>query len=357
MSPASHMIGRLRKLYGIVWSRTHFLNERLTHPPVGRQGIASQCMVEPLEPRVLLSGSTTQLDGKLPFTYVIYDPSTRAPYVRPAASGVSPTDSLPFLSSSSPVGLIPSQIRAAYGINSILMGSIVGDGTGQTIAVIDAYDDPAFVNSTDPNFVNSDLHKFDLQFGLPDPPSFQKFDQNGDTSYPPNDTEGWATEEALDIEWAHAIAPNANIVAIEANSGEFSSQSFTDEGKAVDTARHLPGVSVISMSYGWSESFINTTVGAGAEVAQNPLYTTPAGHVGVTFLASTGDSGSPGGYPAYSPNVVAVGGTTLTLSGGSYGSEVGWSGSGGGQSALRERAELSERCAKLRLAPDSGRSL
>src|SRR5208282_1354568 len=138
-----------------------------------------------------------------------------------------------------------------------------------------------------------------------------------------NDTEGWATEEALDIEWAHAMAPMANIVAIEANSGEDSRQSFSDLATAVNTARNLPGVSVISMSYGWDESFVNTTVGAGAEVAQNPLYTTPSGHTGVTFLASTGDSGSPGGYPAYSPNVVAVGGTTLNLnSDNSYNSET-----------------------------------
>src|SRR5208282_1826005 len=128
-----------------------------------------------------------------------------------------------------------------------------------------------------------------------------------------NDTEGWATEEALDIEWAHAMAPMANIVAIEANSGEDSAQSFSDLATAVNTARNLPGVSVISMSYGFPESFVNSAVGPGAEVAQNPLYTTPAGHTGVTFCASTGDSGAPGGYPAFSPNVVAVGGTSLYL--------------------------------------------
>ena len=70
------------------------------------------------------------------------------------------------------------------------------------------------------------------------------------------------------------------------------------------------------------------------ETAFDSYFTTPSGHTGVTFLASTGDNGSPGGYPAYSPNVVAVGGTTLTLSGNNYSSETGWSGSGGGQSTV-----------------------
>ena len=64
-------------------------------------------------------------------------------------------------------------------------------------------------------------------------------------------------------------------------------------------------------------------------------FTTPAGHPGVTFVASTGDAGAPGLYPAFSPNVLAVGGTTLTLQGdGSYGGETGWSSGGGGISAF-----------------------
>jgi autotransporter-associated beta strand protein len=236
--------------------------------------------------------------------------------------------------SPSSVGYVPSQVRAAYGVDSVSLGSVVGDGTGQTIAVIDAYNDPAFVDSTDPSFASSDLYKFDHdpEINLPDPPSFRILNQNGGTTLPPNDTEGWAVEEALDIEWAHAMAPNANIVVIEANSGEYSSQSFSDLATAVDTARNLPGVSVISMSYGWDESFIGSVIGPGAEVAQNPLYTTPAGHGGVTFCAATGDSGAPGGYPAYSPNVVAVGGTTLNLNGSTYLGETGWSEGGGGTS-------------------------
>src|SRR5437764_8196505 len=105
--------------------------------------------------------------------------------------------------SPAPVGLTPTQIRHAYGIDTILFGAVTGDGTGQTIAIIDAFDDPAMVSSTDPAFNTSDLHKFDVQFGIPDPPSFKKMNQTGGTVYPsPN--KSWSVEIALDVEWAHA---------------------------------------------------------------------------------------------------------------------------------------------------------
>ncbi|MGD0899501.1 MAG: hypothetical protein ABR915_16840, partial [Thermoguttaceae bacterium] len=242
--------------------------------------------------------------------------------VFPDASGA--TQDIGPLGSTSPVGLTPQQIRAAYGINSIAIGSVVGDGTGQTIAIIDAYDDPSLVSSTSANFLTSDLHKFDVQFNLPDPPSFLKLDEHGGTSYPAGDT-GWSTEEALDVEWSHALAPKANIILVEATSATDSDLISI----AVNTARNWPGVSALSMSFGRSEGGNDTSLGS--------VFTTPGGHGGVTFLASTGDSGSPGGFPAFAPNVVAVGGTTLTLSGGNYGSETGWSGSGGGQSVYEAK--------------------
>ena len=105
----------------------------------------------------------------------------------------------------------PDQVRTAYGI--------IGDGTGQTIAIIDALDDPKFVNSTDPTFNNSDLHKFDQQFNLPDPPSFTKVNQFGQPGPLPEQADAAQSgETALDVEWAHAIAPNASIILVEANS-------------------------------------------------------------------------------------------------------------------------------------------
>ena len=121
------------------------------------------------------------------------------------------------------------------------------------------------------------------------------------------------------VEWAHAVAPGANIILVEAN-GAYDSDLISS---AVDWARHAPGVSAVSMSFSEGEY--------SGETSLDSLFTTPDGHGGVTFLAATGDSGSPSGYPAYSPNVVAVGGTTLNVdAAGNVTSETGWSGSGGG---------------------------
>lgn len=213
----------------------------------------------------------------------------------------------------------PAQILQAYCINKIVLGGLPGDGAGQTIAIVDAGDNPFFVNSTDPAFAASDLAQFDKQFGLPDPPSFLKLDQNGGMNYPPP-VAGFGGEIALDVEWAHALAPKANIVLVEADDATNANLIQV----AVNTAKSLPGVSVVSMSFGINGGF-------AGETALDPVFTTPAGHQGVTFLASTGDSGAPGGYPAESPNVVGVGGTSLfTDAAGNYGSESGWSGSGGG---------------------------
>ena len=226
----------------------------------------------------------------------------------------------------SPIGYTPAQVRKAYGIDSISINGIVGDGSGQTIAIVDAYDWPTAFD---------DLHRFDQQFGLPDPPSFTKLNQFGQASpLPGTDPAGagnpngtWEMEEALDVEWVHAIAPMANIILVEANSA-FSNDLIDT---AVATAKNLPGVSVVSMSFGGDET-------DGLDQLENDIFTTPAGHNGVTFLASTGDDGQPGGYPAYSPNVVAVGGTSLFLNGDdSYASESGWSGSGGGISTFEPK--------------------
>jgi subtilase family serine protease len=225
--------------------------------------------------------------------------------------------------SSAPSGFTPQQIQAAYGIDSVVFGTIKGDGTGQTIAIVDAFDDPDLVNESASGFASSDLARFDQQFNLSAPPSFIKLSEGGaSTGLPGTDPLGkWELEEALDVEWAHAIAPGAGIVLIECNSA-----SGQDMYQGVQTAAGLPGVSVVSMSWGASEF--------AGESSFDHCFVTPAGHQGVTFMASTGDGGSPGEYPAYSPNVVAVGGTSLTLApGNGYGSEQGWSGSGGGTSA------------------------
>jgi V8-like Glu-specific endopeptidase len=231
------------------------------------------------------------------------------------------------LVSTTPQGLTPAQIRKAYGFDQIAFGSTQGTGAGQTIAIVDAYDSPTIVN---------DLHKFDQAFGIADPTSFVRVAQDGSTNYPsvdPHPPGGplgtWEEETSLDVEWAHALAPKANILLVEANS---PNDLFT----AVDFARKQPGVSVVSMSFGGPEFQQENQV--------DGIFNTPIGHTGVTFVASTGDTGSPGGYPAYSPNVLAIGGTTLTVdTSGTYQGETGWGyinssgkfeGSGGGISQL-----------------------
>ena len=194
------------------------------------------------------------------------------------------------------------------------------DGTGQTIAIVDAFDDPN---------IALDLKAFDQQFNLPAPPSFTKVDQDGGTDYPP-ENDGWAGEISLDVEWVHAMAPGANIVLVEAKSDD----TIGDLLPAIDYARSLPGVVAISMSFGYPE--------LKGDLQDDSHFTTPAGHVGggklpggITFVAASGDSGAPPSYPATSPNVLSVGGTTLSLDAfGNILAETGWSGSGGGISTV-----------------------
>jgi hypothetical protein len=187
---------------------------------------------------------------------------------------------------------VPAEIRGAYGVNDIYFNGVAGTGAGETIAIIDAYNDPDII---------ADANTFSVDYGLPEfniggGPSLQVLSETGTTTLPSNASPGtWDVEESLDVEWAHAIAPDANIILFEASSADNSD---------LDTA------------------------------VTDSVYTTPSGHQGVTFLAATGDQGSPAlGYPAVSPNVVAVGGTSLLVgTDDSYLGESAWSGGGGGLS-------------------------
>jgi subtilase family serine protease len=229
-------------------------------------------------------------------------------------------------------GYTPAQIRTAYGFTNVSFGtsSVSADGAGQTIAIIDAYNDPN---------IASDLAVFDSEFGLATA-NLKVVNQTGGTKLPATNG-GWAGEISLDVEWAHAIAPGADILLVEANS-----ENTDDLMAAVDYARTVPSVSVISMSWGGSET---ADFAGGAESTSQTAYdadfTTPAGHQGITFLAAAGDSGSQAGveWPASSPNVVAVGGTSLTLdSGGDYESETAWSGTSGGYSTVETEPSYQE---------------
>jgi hypothetical protein len=262
------------------------------------QSSALAAEVELLELRALLSGVAPQ--------------ATSAPdLIRMVNAG-----SLQPQNTAGPTGYTPAEIKQAYGFNQISFSGVAGDGTGTTIAIVDAFDDPNITN---------DLHQFDLAYGLPDPPSFIKLNETGGTTNLPKANSGWITEIALDVEWTHAIAPGAKIVLVEAKSA-----SDSDLMTAVNTARSYSGVDVVSMSWGGSED--------SSELAEDSTFTTPAGHTGVTFVASSGDDGAPDSYPSASSNVVSVGGTTLHLdASGNILSETAWSGSGGGISTVESQ--------------------
>jgi subtilase family serine protease len=233
-------------------------------------------------------------------------PSASGPSVALPSSAPGPLDG-------GPTGpYTPAQIRQAYRFNQISFnnGTVAGDGSGQTIAIIVAYKDAN---------IGSDLHTFDTTYGLPDP-VLTIAPQTIAGKPPAVDTTGrWELETALDVEWAHAIAPGANILLVEANT-----DSEANLFSAAQYAASQPGVSVVSMSFGLPE--------APADPTFDSVFSTPAGHAGVTFVAASGDQGQLT-YPASSPNVLAVGGTSLTLdSAGNYVSETAWSNSGGGLS-------------------------
>jgi hypothetical protein len=201
-------------------------------------------------------------------------------------------------------GYSPSQIRTAYNLPST-------GGAGTTIAIVNAYDAPTIQN---------DLTVFCNQFGL-SPPTAESFEIHKMATSLRTDN-GWAQETALDVEWAHAIAPQAKILLVEARS-----PMLTDLLAAVDYARGRQDVVAVSMSWGDDEY--------STETAFDYRLTSPYGSV---FFASSGDNGSGVLWPSSSVNVVAVGGTTLNLnSDGAVSSETAWSGSGGGVSTYEAK--------------------
>ncbi|UIF84563.1 S53 family peptidase [Cupriavidus sp. UYPR2.512] len=209
----------------------------------------------------------------------------------------------PSISTAAPTGLTPARVRRAYGFDNIS-----NQGEGMVIGIVDAYDHPR---------IESDLGVFSSTFGLPPCTTsngcFRKIYASG--SKPRSDA-GWSLEISMDVEWAHAIAPKAQILLVEA-----ASSSFGDLMNAVDMAVQN-GASAVSMSFGATEFSLESN------------YDSHFKSSGVTFLASSGDSGYGSEYPAASAFVVAVGGTTLNADlAGNYIGESAWSGSGGGLSA------------------------
>jgi subtilase family serine protease len=208
-------------------------------------------------------------------------------------------------------GMTPGQIRSFYGMPAT--------GGLDVIAIVDAYDYPDAL---------SDFNTFSAEFGLPKETSttqtlesnkvFQVMYEGGRQ---PRRNVSWNLEEALDIEWAHAMAPKAKIVLVEARSS-----SLSDLFAAVDQAASIANVKQVSMSWGGSET--------PGELELDAHFN----RSGPLFLAAAGDNAATTSYPAVSPYVVAVGGTTVnTNSRGAFESEIGWSDGGGGVSSFEAK--------------------
>ncbi len=237
----------------------------------------------------------------------------------------------------------PEQVETFYNLNPLYAKGFTGKG--MSIVILDSFGSPS---------IKQDLHTFDQTFGLPDPPMF-------DVEYPLGqvnidsanmDQVGWEGETTLDVEWAHAIAPGANIVLLVSTVSETEGvQGFPQfEQLSTYAMDHHLG-QVISQSYGASEPTLvgdpcNEGLGSGQDLLKS--YDQQVYQRGVTdhitFLASSGDDGSTNvdcnqnpynyqnvGWPASDPLVTAVGGTQLTLKdkAGDYGSERVWNEDGG----------------------------
>ena len=242
---------------------------------------------------------------------------TQSPTPTPT-SGPTPTNTpTPTPNPVLPPGYGPLQFHTAYNLPVNASGKPV-------IAIVDAYDDPN---------AYADLSYYSQTYGIPvlpqcttsisnsSVPCFSKIDQNGGTSYPKSNS-GWALEISLDVQTAHAICQNCSILLVEA-----SSNSFADLLTAENQARAQGGAYI---SNSWSAS----------EFSGENSYDTYFNHSGVLYAFASGDSGYSGGtqYPAASPLVVSVGGTTLELNNdNTYYNETVWSGTGSGCSAYESK--------------------
>src|SRR6185437_10872262 len=229
----------------------------------------------------------------------------RTPVEAPAPGAKRPRGVQPYIAGAGAAlkgtagGLTPEDLASAYRF------SPTATGTGQTVGIVDAFDDPA---------IEHDLAEFSARYGLPACTTangcFKKVGQTGSaSSLPAADKEGWSVEIALDVETVHAACPNCKILLVEANNS-----SNGNLAAAVNTAVAL-GATEVSNSYGGPE--IGT--GSTEQAAYN--------HPGVTIVASTADDGYYGwdwineeefgdempSAPAALPSVVAVGGTSLDL--------------------------------------------
>ncbi|HEY7019160.1 MAG TPA: S53 family peptidase [Gaiellaceae bacterium] len=234
-------------------------------------------------------------------------------------------------------GYGPADLRSAYRLAS----AAAKRGGSQTVAIVDAYDDPN---------AEADLAVYCSYYGLPACTTangcFRKVNQSGGTLPMPPANPDWGLEISLDLDMVSAVCPNCHILLVEATTN-----LNTDLYTAVDTAAAL-GANAISNSYGGSES--------SDETADDVHFN----HPGAAITASSGDDGFGVSYPAASPFVTAVGGTSLTKGGSGRGwTESAWSGAGSGCSAFEAKPawQTDTGCARRTVAdvsavadPDTG---
>lgn len=256
--------------------------------------------LEELETRALLSVSSA----------TPVQPATTPPRnepIPPSTTPASNADAHPMLTvspqkvsaqqASGISGYTPQQIQQAYGFDQIapVNGQTI-NGAGENIAIVDAYYDPN---------ITSDANTFSSQFNLPQfnspgGPTLTVVASGGGSAsgLQQDSTGGWPLETSLDVEWAHAMAPQANILLVEAPD-----ESNTSIFNAVQYAASQPGVVAVSMSWGVNEF--------PGETSYDSTFIPPSNNPGVAFVAASGDYGAGAIYPAASPYVLSVGGTTL----------------------------------------------
>ena len=216
----------------------------------------------------------------------------------------------------------PQEMQNAYGLTPLLKKGF--DGKGQTIVIIVPFGSPT---------IKSDLHNFDLGYGLPDPPSFKIITPLGTKPYQPTAQRvNWATETTLDVSWSHAMAPGANIVLLTCPTNDFKQLLYLLE-YAVD--RHLGNI--ISQSWAATENTFFNPYGTRVLQTFNQTYKQAADE-DITAFAASGDTGvaNPNNqgndypfptvnFPASDPYVTTIGGTFLHAdTQGNYQSENAW---------------------------------
>jgi len=227
-------------------------------------------------------------------------------YTRPLAPG-APSNGYYYIETPASLGCVYNLVSPVVAGCNPYATTANPSGGSKAIAIVDAYDDPTAA---------SDLAHFSSQFGLP-AAAFQVVYASGKQ---PSVNSGWQVEEALDAQWAHAMAPTAKIYLVEA-----ATSSLSDLMTAVGVANQLvaaAGGGQVSMSWGSGEF--------SGQTSYDKVFATP----GVVYLASAGDS--PGViWPSTSPNVISVGGTALSRNPatGAFQGEVAWQQGGGGPSA------------------------